>query len=40
MNRAEPVEITRNEVVRDWLIAHGRLPVVELDEGSETKGNA
>lgn len=29
-----------NEVVEDWLIGCGRLPLKEIDEDTETKGNA
>lgn len=36
--------LSRNEVLRmivmDWLVSYGRLPVLDLDEGSETVGEA
>lgn len=29
-----------NVVVTDWLIGRGRLPIEDIDENTETKGNA
>ncbi|MEW9837993.1 hypothetical protein [Mesorhizobium marinum] len=40
MNEASQEPFTVNEALRDWLIAHGRLPLETLDEDTETKGNA
>ena len=40
INEANQQPIGVNEVVKDWLIGHGRLPIEDLDEDSETKGSA
>ncbi|MEW9838610.1 hypothetical protein, partial [Mesorhizobium marinum] len=40
MNQAGQEPFTVNDALRDWLIAHGRLPFETLDEETETKGNA
>ena len=40
MNEAGQQPFGVNEVVNDWLIGHGRLPIEDLDEDSETKGSA
>ena len=40
MNEAGQQPFGVNEVVKDWLIGSGRLPIDDLDEDTETKGNA
>ncbi|MEW9838680.1 hypothetical protein, partial [Mesorhizobium marinum] len=40
LNEAGQEPFTVNEALRDWLIAHGRLPFDPIDEETETKGNA
>lgn len=40
MNEAGQQPLGANEAVKDWLIGHGRRPVEDLDEDSETKGSA
>lgn len=40
MNEAGQQPLGVNEVVRDWLIGRGRLPIDDFDEDSETKGSA
>ena len=40
MNEANQRPFGANEAVKDWLIGHGRLPIEDLDEDSETKGSA
>lgn len=40
MNEANQRPFGANEAVKDWLIAHGRLSIEDLDEESETKGSA
>lgn len=40
MNQVGQEPFTVNEALRDWLIAHGRLPFETLDEETETEGNA
>ena len=38
MNEASQQPFGANEVVKDWLIGRGRLPIEDFDEDSETKG--
>ncbi|WP_457939816.1 hypothetical protein [Mesorhizobium sp. 10J20-29] len=40
MNEANQRPFGGNEVVKDWLIRRGGLPIEDLDEESETKGSA
>jgi hypothetical protein len=40
MNEAGQQPFGINEVVKDWLIGRGRLPFEDIDEDTETKGNA
>ena len=40
MNEAGQQPFDVNEIVKDWLIGRGFLPVADLDEDTETKGNA
>lgn len=40
MNEAGQEPFGVNDVVKDWLIGRGRLPTDDLDEDTETRGNA
>jgi hypothetical protein len=40
LNEAGQEPFKANDVLRDWLIVHGSLPFLYLDEASETDGNA
>ena len=40
MNEAGQEPFGVNEVVKDWLVGHGKIPVLPIDEETETKGNA
>jgi hypothetical protein len=40
MNEAGQEPFGVNEVVKDWLIGRGGLSFEEIDEDTETKGNA
>lgn len=40
MNEAGQEPFGVNEVVKDWLIGRGRLSFEDIDEDTETKGNA
>jgi len=40
MNEAGQQQFTVNDALKDWLIGQGRVPVLPIDEETETKGNA
>src|SRR5690606_19402981 len=38
MNEAGQETFRVNDALRDWLVAHGQLPIDAMDEDTETKG--
>lgn len=40
MNNAGQEPFGVNEVVKDWLVGQGQIPVLPIDEETETKGSA
>lgn len=40
MNEAAQEPLAVNDVLKDWLIAHGQIPLEPIDEDTETKGSA
>lgn len=37
---ALPLDEAREAIIRDWLIGHGYIPFIEIDEGNEVAGTA